>query len=241
MEQLEILTETNVNIEIQPASIGERIVAHLLDWLFIGAYVLIFSLLLNFNGSIKGVSYFLVLIVPFIYDLFFESIYKGQSPGKMIMKIRVTGLYGENPSFSSLFIRWAFRPFENVIFMGLPSVLSIILDKKNRRLGDIAAKTIVVREMKQALSAPLDLPDNYKVQIPQVVNLTEKDLAIVKEAYDLYKSHRWDEIGSEVGLKTMLAIEKKLNIKIDMKSFDFLKTVIEDYTYLNSKGVDKTH
>jgi len=239
MEQLEILTETNVNIEIQPASIGERIVAHLLDWVFIGTYIFLFSMLLNFQGEGRGASFFLIAIVPFIYDLIFESVFKGQSPGKMIMKIRVTGLYGETPSFSSIFIRWAFRPFENIIFMGLPSVLSIIIDKKNRRLGDIAAKTMVVRELKHTTTLPLNLPSDYQVRIPQVVSLSEKDIAIVKESYDFYKENRWNEIGSDIGLKTMLAIEKKLNIKLDMKSFDFLKTVIEDYTYLNSAGIDR--
>lgn len=233
MERIEIQTESNVPIHYQVASIAERIVAHLLDWLFIGAYMIIMRLVVGNASNNQGWVYILLFMVPLLYDLAFEWMLKGQSPGKIIMRIRVVGRFGEPPSIPAVIIRWAFRPFENVLFMGLPSILAIILEGKGRRLGDMVAGTMVIREQRAIAKAPSALPDDYRVSFPEVSRLTENDIAIIREAFEFYQKNRWSENSFTIGLKTMSAIQKKMGIHVDMKPYDFLQVVINDYTCIN--------
>ena len=94
------------------ATVWERGVALGLDMLFItiAGYILYGILNLIFDGnSLELMTY--IIVIPFVlfYSLAFESLNKGQSLGKKILKIRIIRLDGERTNFMDYMMRWMFR------------------------------------------------------------------------------------------------------------------------------------
>ena len=99
MTQLSINTTQNVNINFTAASVGDRIVAQLLDILVMIAYSIVVGIFLSWSGleaSIKAMdnwssmAVYIVIYLPLMfYTLVQESLFEGQTLGKRIMKTKV--------------------------------------------------------------------------------------------------------------------------------------------------------
>ncbi len=142
---------------------GNRILATLIDtlltFLIIFALALIclaadylVSLTLNNSPLLKPILIsvialifvFSTFVVNFGYFIFFEGLWRGQTPGKKFASIRVVEQNGQPVSWSSVWIRNLLRIFDEGFF--IVGLLFMIIDKNERRLGDFAANTIVIRE-----------------------------------------------------------------------------------------------
>ncbi|NQY05745.1 MAG: RDD family protein [Flavobacteriaceae bacterium] len=172
MSQLQINTTQNVKIDFTVATVGERMLAFILDFLvFIAYWVFIYIFLeagrLYDNAQdgfeIKAI-HFLLNIPMIFYTLTLESLFQGQTIGKKIMKIRVVKLDGYQTTFLDFLIRWFFRMIDIYLFTTLliffnssldliflcmmfgPIVgfLFLVISKKTQRIGDIVAGTGVV-------------------------------------------------------------------------------------------------
>ncbi|MBC8000329.1 MAG: RDD family protein [Leptolyngbya sp.] len=108
-------------------------------------------------GNVKGIIYgFILMIAMFIaffihfgYHIFFEGTWQGQTPGKKVAQIRVIEQNGQPVTWPAVIIRNVLR----VVDMGLVliGVLSMMIDKNERRFGDLAAGTVVIRERSSEL------------------------------------------------------------------------------------------
>jgi uncharacterized RDD family membrane protein YckC len=244
MQTIEIQTAQNVNIEYPIASVGDRVVAGIIDQLIIVGYfiaiIFLYIWILNLtDGSALyyPVAYFIILFLPaFFYHLLCETFLNGQSFGKKMMKMRVVKLDGTPASIGSYFLRWIIAPIDIYFTYGSVGLITMLINGKGQRLGDLAAHTTVVK-----LKAEARLDDtilratsvNYEVKLPEVSSLTDSDIAIVKEVLDLnYK--RPDRMTYERILdKTKRAIEQKLGIESKMHPLSFLDTILKDYNYLH--------
>src|ERR1035437_251122 len=97
MENIKIQTTQNVDIEYELASIGDRILATLLDDLFFLTYFLLILLIAALTKYVifKSIAVISLLSLPILlYDLLCETFFQGKSFGKMIMKIKVVKLDG---------------------------------------------------------------------------------------------------------------------------------------------------
>src|SRR5271154_5557724 len=158
-----ISTPENVDLHLELAGLGNRILACLIDTVL--SYVAVLSLILpgllypkliDFLGppynEYKPILDFVFLslvvvgsfLIVFLYFIIFEIFWQGQTPGKKIIGIRVVDSLGQPVATSSVWIRNLLRPIdEGACLFGL---LVMIVDKNERRLGDLAANTIVIRE-----------------------------------------------------------------------------------------------
>src|SRR5574341_1922061 len=150
MQTVRITTTQNVEIEYEVASIGDRILAGLVDgavWLgyVIGAPVLLFEVL-NVGDKKFGIALTVALYLPaFLYDLLCESLMDGQSLGKKLLKIKVIKLDGSPPDFGSYLLRWLLRWLDVTICWGGIAILTILINGRGQRLGDLAAGTTVIK------------------------------------------------------------------------------------------------
>ncbi|MEX1191285.1 MAG: RDD family protein [Brumimicrobium sp.] len=175
MNTLKLITDQNVTIEVELASVGQRMVAVLLDALIIVAYLILMTFIISaiFVSSIRfdkiednlqfwEIIFMIVVYLPFLlYTPILEYITKGQTIGKMAMGIRVVKMNGENASFKEYFTRWIFRPLEFYIisfysFGILLLIASAFFDSliasvssKNQRIGDFMANTVVIKKTPQ--------------------------------------------------------------------------------------------
>ena len=155
MVELQINTTQNVNIKFTAASVGERILAYGIDWLFKIAYAIvvyqIMFKLLKIDELVKDMdnwsqaAVFITFYLPVIfYTLIFETLLDGQTPGKRILKIKVVKIDGYQASLSDFIVRWIFRIVDLNMMSGVVALISIITRSKNQRLGDITAGTAVI-------------------------------------------------------------------------------------------------
>jgi uncharacterized RDD family membrane protein YckC len=88
----------------------------------------------------------LLFVIFYGYFVFFEALWNGQTPGKRILGIRVVRDGGYPVDFMASLIRNLIRVGE--MFLGFYAVSAVVavLSPLNKRIGDLAAGTVVIRE-----------------------------------------------------------------------------------------------
>lgn len=91
-----------------------------------------------------------VFSILFGYFIVFEAVWNGQTPGKKLLGLRVVRDRGYPIDFGASLIRNLIRVGEWVLGYYVLAAISALLSPENKRLGDIAAGTIVVRDARLA-------------------------------------------------------------------------------------------
>jgi uncharacterized RDD family membrane protein YckC len=114
----------------------------------------------------------------FGYFIVFEWLWEGRTPGKRLLGIRVVRDGGFPLDFTSSVIRNLVRILEFSLGFYAISAVSTLLSPQNRRLGDMAAGTIVVRDRKYERESVLDAYVRENPDDPLVRELSsgERDL-----------------------------------------------------------------
>jgi len=166
------LIETPENVELQRrlAGIGSRFIAGLLDALIVLGGLILLGVILVFTVGLRGLGLgrgsdagtlvlMFVLVVFFLaycsYFIFFELITNGQSPGKKVLRIRVVKEGGGPITAADVIIRTLLRAVDGIGLYGVAGVCMFI-SPKAKRLGDLAAGTLVVSEATSDYSASSD-------------------------------------------------------------------------------------
>jgi uncharacterized RDD family membrane protein YckC len=162
-ETFSIDTPENVFFEYNVAGIGSRFLAALVDTLLIAvlevilAFVLVLPLI-SIIGDIEGrlsswvlaVFALIAFVIFWGYYIFFEMIWNGQSPGKRWVGLRVIRSDGMPVTLTESIIRNLVRIIDFLPANYGVGVIAMFIGSQSRRLGDLAAGTIVVydRRMK---------------------------------------------------------------------------------------------
>lgn len=89
------------------------------------------------------------------YFTLFEAIANGQTPGKRLLGLRVLEAGGEPITFADAVLRNLLRAADILPFGYAAGVVTMLLDAKFRRLGDLVAGTIVVVEDRAKVAVPI--------------------------------------------------------------------------------------
>jgi uncharacterized RDD family membrane protein YckC len=111
-------------------------------------------------GSAILVAFIVVVVflVFFGYFIAFETLWNGQTPGKKALGIRVVRDGGFPLDFGASLVRNLIRIGEFTLGYYALSAISMLLSPENKRLGDFAAGTIVVRDARLALAPNVEEP-----------------------------------------------------------------------------------
>ncbi|MFN6514701.1 MAG: RDD family protein [Nostoc sp. CreGUA01] len=195
-------TPESVELEFTLAGIGNRALALLIDYTVLGISLLVFVLgwtffstqIFNFLENLvtnpRNLGLWLLAIFFFIafaiyigYFVFFETLWFGQTPGKRIAKIRVVRDDGRLIGLQQATLRALLRPFDETLFVG---AFLIMLGSREKRLGDLAAGTIVI-QAEPANALKFTISDQAKIlhdQLLQSANLSQllpDDFAVIRE------------------------------------------------------------
>jgi uncharacterized RDD family membrane protein YckC len=167
-DQLNIETPEQVDLRFPVAGIGSRFVAVLVDHLIqLIPYILIGILALIFapsgsgapapaksSGALDLAGKWAIAIVIFInfvwftgYFILFEAFWHGQTPGKRLMKLRVIKDSGRQITLFESLARNLMRFVDALPSFYAVGVIAMLCNRKNKRLGDLAAGTLVVHEL----------------------------------------------------------------------------------------------
>ncbi|HYF02089.1 MAG TPA: RDD family protein [Patescibacteria group bacterium] len=235
MEHIQIQTAQNVALEYETASVGDRILAVLVDYVILATY-LTSALSAAFKFDAFTTTLVVIVMIPFLlYEFITETLLNGQTPGKRLLKIKVIKTDGSQPTIGDYFLRWLLRLVDVSISNGAVAVITILINGKGQRLGDLAAGTTVIKlKPRVTLQDTLfkKVEDTYVPTFPQVVNLTDRDVTVLKEVIELNRRER-------EALPALLAIDKRLrevmNVQSEMNPFQFTTTVLKDYNYYTGK------
>ena len=242
MSELPIRTTQNVIINFKAASVGERMLASLLDLLIKAAYIIavsyIFFILMGIGDLLDRVdmwSRVAVIILFFfpvmIYSVTLESIFEGQTIGKKLIKIKVVKIDGYQASFGDYLIRWLFRIVENNMMGGLIGLVAMLVNSKTQRMGDMAAGTAVIT-LKNNISINNtileEIGDAYVPIYPLVIKLSDNDMRIIKDTFLVAKKSN-DPL-------TIHNLTRKIESVTGIKNqsgnqIDFIKTILKDYNF----------
>ena len=239
MKYIPILTAQNVQIQATLASVGERLMAFLID---LGVKLLYMYGLVwlgvsdeiseVYSDSWSVMATWIVINSPVVfYTLYSETLSGGYTIGKKIMKLKVISLDSYKTRTEQYFIRWMFNLIDVFTFFGGIGLMSSIVSGKNQRIGDLAAGTTVVKISQGVTindSIFVEVEEGYKVTFPMVTLLSDRDVQIIKSSYTKAKANSdYKTIGLiRSKIDSVLNVPSKLNDQL------FIERVIEDYNFV---------
>jgi uncharacterized membrane protein SpoIIM required for sporulation/uncharacterized RDD family membrane protein YckC len=208
--QVDVETPEHVSVGYELADLGSRFTAMLVDGLLL-VVVFLGLVALILLGAAAGLGkvvpgnlvFALFILVWFLisagYYVFYEGFRDGQTPGKKMMKIRVVQDGGFPVSFRAAAVRNLMRVVD---MQPAPSwgfaALSMMLHPQTKRLGDLAAGTVVVRDRTGQPIPEERVDDRAAVAMLGPPRLTDQEFA----ALSMYAQRR---AALEFGVRAQLA------------------------------------
>ncbi len=233
-----VVTPENVQLDFEIAGLTTRFVAWLIDFLFMLIAFFVAAWAISVFGIVSQYLVMALVVIAFFlinqgYFVFFELKTGGSTPGKRIMKIRVIQDTGVKITFYNSFLRNIMRFLDSLPLLTMLAPPFMILHvgalvaffhPLNRRLGDMVAGTVVVRE--RSFPAPgriIAEGDKYSTlledfrlreKIKRMVTTPEKEAMIEAclRAEEIEFSHRM-EIFTRLG--------RRMRSKLDLPPMEF--------------------
>jgi uncharacterized RDD family membrane protein YckC len=143
------------------------------------------------NSIVIAMTVIIVFAIFFGYFIVFEAVWNGQTPGKKLLGLRVVRDGGYPIDFGASLIRNLIRVGEQLLGYYILAAISALISAENKRLGDVAAGTIVVRDVR--LAAPHDLTDRGdEPEYASTAYLNGDERALIKRFLD-----RRDALGND--------------------------------------------
>ena len=148
----ELVTGEAVALELRPARLPSRALAVLLDLVVaVAAYVVVTIALVAATASLDDAAQFAVSIATFVLLLVgapiaVETLSHGRSLGKLACGLRVVRDDGGPIRFRHALVRGAIGVVEILMTFGVIACIASLVSSRGRRLGDVFAGTLVVRE-----------------------------------------------------------------------------------------------
>jgi uncharacterized membrane protein SpoIIM required for sporulation/uncharacterized RDD family membrane protein YckC len=217
--QVDIETPEHVAIGYELADLGSRFTALLLDVLLIitgilGVWLglLTLSYVIGFRNALVGIGLGITILLVFVlmwgYFVFYEGLRDGQTPGKRRMGIRVVHDGGYPVTVRGAAVRNLMRLID---IQPAPSFalggLAMMLHPQTKRLGDLAAGTIVVRDR-----TGQPIPEESKAPAAQALGrprLGDDEFAAL-EMYVARRAALPGEVRAELSRKLVSRVERRL-------------------------------
>lgn len=233
---LDIRTAQNVLVAFEPASVGERLLATVLDGVVVAAYLIVGAQLLE-SWNLTGTAVFVIFALPIaLYHLAFETLLDGQTPGKRALGLRVARLDGVQPTLGQYVLRWLLRWVDVSLSGGTVALLAIVLTPRSQRLGDLAAGTTVVRRRRRVRLGEVLYPHTeagYQAVFADAATLTDADVRTLRAVLVRLRTRPRDRESLRLAQRAKAAVEARLGLeRVALPPEAFLATVVRDHTFL---------
>ena len=149
-------TPEGILLELRPAGLPARCYAFLIDLLVRLAILYAFEIAAIAAGGIGvALNIILVFALEWFYPVIFELSRWGATPGKRSLGLRVVMDNGLPITPAASLTRNLLRVADFMPFLYTFAVVSMLLRRDSKRLGDLAAATLVVYQPKPAARIPL--------------------------------------------------------------------------------------
>jgi uncharacterized RDD family membrane protein YckC len=222
-----IETPDKIKLDYQAATPFLRFSSYIIDFfIYILLIILMFYLFYYFDmlndlsevfdqEYFAALSYFFIFVLFFLfrwgYFIFFETVFNGKTIGKMIFRLRTIHYQGKYLDIKAIILRNFTRlidelPFALIIIVPIPALFCIIFSRHFRRIGDLIAGTVVVKENSLQTRPPdfgLNQSDQQLQTLLQILReratniiisrLSEQELYILKRFLNTLHQFRPDK------------------------------------------------
>jgi len=249
-------TSDHIELQFQLAGIGKRFLAYLIDRLIqfglIFALFLVISLVLFAGAKLVAVAdiiyqmrqvlgQWIIAVAILVYGvlslgyfILFEYVWSGSTPGKRSQHIRVIRTDGAPISLLESAVRNILRAVDILADIYPLGLVVMFIDSRNRRLGDMAAGTLVVTESVSRLPLGKNSARSLGVDDQQLrmvaATMTSGDYQLVRrflarrEALDAeYRQQLAQEIVERIFNKSSVMVKPSNDLEL------FLERVEADY------------
>ena len=151
MSELTITTPEHVEIRLEPAGAASRFLAVFIDFIItsgISVFIRQVCMLMLPRAFAAAIFITASFLLTWGWHVWFETKNQGRSPGKRALSLRVVDARGLPLSVHQALVRNIVRVIDFApLFYGVAAITSMV-DPLRRRLGDIVAGTLVIRETK---------------------------------------------------------------------------------------------
>ncbi len=248
---ISISTPESLEFSHEPAGIGSRFVASVIDAILQAAMMLgvlssagVWTLPLKaatcsstmWAGAVTMLLAFLVL---WGYHIFFEMIWNGQTPGKRTVGIRILKDGGYPIGFLDSVVRNLLRLVDFLPFSSGVGLVVMLCNSRFKRVGDFAAGTIVVKERRIKMphsltSDPVELREDIIFggqPLTNVYELSDAEFDVVRQfmvrRHELQKDARL-----ALSIKIARPLARKLGLRPELilgKDEEFLERLARAY------------
>ncbi len=157
-DELQVATPERVSVDLPIAGLGSRAMAYVVDVGLLGASGLVLYFAASFfvpdplTAALGLSSLARVLIlagaffVMWVYWTLLEVMWNGQTPGKRLLRIRVVKSDGSPVTVFASAVRNLLRIVDFLPACYPVGLVTMLIDGKHRRLGDLLAGTVLVRD-----------------------------------------------------------------------------------------------
>lgn len=224
---------------------------------FVYYHLILKNINMTYYDSWSVMSIYLLGLSPIIfYSLYSEILMNGQTLGKRVLHIRVVNIDGYKPSIADYLIRWFLRivdfnlfyilvVYAQVFGLGNNDIFLLILfflgkfigivavasSKKNQRIGDMSANTVVINTKDNAKFSQTileEISEDYQPKYASVIKLSDNDMRIIKDTFTVARNKK--------DYQTLIKLRNKIEEVIQVKGeeendIDFIDRVLKDYNY----------
>ncbi len=217
--RLVIATPENVRFELDVAALPSRAIAWLIDLVVMAGLLGTGTTIAQFLEPLsRGLSATVVTVAAFgvqwWYGALCEFFFKGQTLGKRAIGLRVVTLDGRPLTFSQAVTRNLCRVIDLLPGTYLVGGVVALLDPLGRRLGDLAARTLVVRRQTTTppslLAAGAALPFAKRPEVKLCARRVHKKERRAMEALTIRRHHLTPSVRGELFSELATHLERRL-------------------------------
>ena len=197
-QEISIPTPESLEFSHEPAGIGSRFFASLIDGIVQSAMMVGLLLIAGLGSPLRSSNLstwgnaaviLLFFLIFWGYHIIFETLWNGQTPGKRAAGLRILKDGGYPISFLDSVVRNLLRPVDFLpLFYGAGAIV-VMSNSRCKRVGDFAAGTIVVKERRIGMPHSLASQEREPCEIVEIAGkklynvneLTEKEFNVVRQ------------------------------------------------------------
>ena len=210
----QLVTGEAVVLQVRIARMPTRALACAIDVIIQGiALTVLLTTLLGFllTEASRALADALVLIVLVLvligYRVVMETLTRGRTLGKMMLGLKVVRDDGSSIRFRHALVRallWLFVDFAPW-FAASPGIVASLMNKQGKRIGDIVAGTVVIRERHQPMASPPLFVPAHLVQWALSLELSRLSDELANTAREYLARYTELEPGARIALGNALA------------------------------------
>jgi uncharacterized RDD family membrane protein YckC len=233
-EKLIIDTPEQIALEFPLAGVGSRFLALAFDTVLQAGAIAVLAVcalaarwLAGLTVSTSGLGTWAIaalLAGAFLiysgYFAIFESIWAGQTPGKRLVGLRVIEESGRPLTVYGAIIRNLVRIVDQAPAVYAVAILSVLLTRRQQRLGDLAAGTVVVHE--RIVAPPLTAAPAPHAAVRGAHRLTPAEVIVIEEFL-----RRREALDSWVRRQSAERIARRMAARLEITAIDDDEALLE--------------